>query len=146
MQSCYRVLLGLFLIMTLQTALLSVNVVRAVVPYDISNLNFFDPISTFHYCIWSQMKSIDLVTLEYLAAFFLLALILLLYSMIWLYNSGFYPIVCMCRPMHVSLFGSAVEQMELTEIHGRCFCSILASFFHKVYNCFVQASTSHQPL
>ena len=74
-----------------------------VVPYDISNLNFFDPISAFHYCIWPQMKSINLVTLEYVAAFFPLVLILLLYSVIWLYNRGIYLIVCMCRPVHYCL-------------------------------------------
>ena len=74
-----------------------------VIPYDISNLNFFDPISSFHYCIWPQMKSIDLIALEYIAAVFPLVLILLLYSVIWLYNRGISPIVCMCRPVHYCL-------------------------------------------
>ena len=74
-----------------------------VVLYDISNLNFFDPISAFHYCIWPQMKSIDLVTLEYVAAVFPLVLIILLYSVILLYNRGICPIVCMCRPVHYCL-------------------------------------------
>ena len=74
-----------------------------VVLYDISNLNFFDPISVFHYCIWPEMKSIDLIALEYIAAVFPLVLILLLYSVIWLYNRGISPIVCMCRPVHYCL-------------------------------------------
>ena len=68
--------------------------------YDIWNLNFFDALDLFQYCLHPQMGTLTVIALEYVVAIYPLVLILLLYSIIWLYNHGVRPVVCVCRPVH----------------------------------------------
>jgi len=68
--------------------------------YYIWNLNFLDAFALFQYCLHPQMGTLTVIALEYVVAIYPLVLILLLYSIIWLYNHGVRPVVCVCRPVH----------------------------------------------
>ena len=68
--------------------------------YDIWNLNFFDALDVFQYCLHPGMGTLTVIALEYVVAIYPLVLILLLYSVIWLYSQGVRPVVCVCRPVH----------------------------------------------
>ena len=70
-----------------------------VVPYDVWNLNFFQPWLP-KYCLSPSLKAIDVMTLGYVQAVFPLFLLFLFVGIINLYHRGVPFIVCLFRPFH----------------------------------------------
>ncbi len=68
--------------------------------YDIWNLNFFKSFRSLDYCIHSDMKTIQVIALEYIVALYPLFLIGILYAMVTLYNKGFRCVLWCGRPVH----------------------------------------------
>ena len=68
--------------------------------YDMWNMNFFDSLEAFHYCIHPSVNAVHLITMEYIVALYPLLLMGVLYGIVSLYNRGVRPVVCLCRPVH----------------------------------------------
>ena len=69
------------------------------VPYDIWNLNFFRPIMP-EFCLSPHISTLQMLTLGYVTAAYPLILILIFSAIVWLYEGGVKPILCLCRPVH----------------------------------------------
>ena len=68
--------------------------------YGIANLNFFEPLLP-KICLSQNLDALQLILLSgYTVAVYPLLFLLLIYTMTWLYNKGFKPIVGLCRPVH----------------------------------------------
>ena len=68
--------------------------------YGIANLNFFEPLLP-KICLSRNLDALQLILLSgYTVAVYPLLFLLLIYTMTWLYNKGFKPIVRLCRPVH----------------------------------------------
>ena len=69
------------------------------IPYNIWNLNFFQPIMP-KFCLSPHLSTLQMLTLGYVTAIYPLLLILIFSIFVWLYEGGVKPIVCLCRPVH----------------------------------------------
>ena len=70
-----------------------------IIPYDIWNLNFFQPYLG-QFCLHSRLDTLDIMSLSYIEAFYPLMLLVLFVIIMTLYNKGVPVIVCLCRPIH----------------------------------------------
>ena len=70
-----------------------------VVPYDIWNLNFLEPVIP-SYCLQPGMKTATVISLDYIVAAFPLILIGTFYFFLWLYNRGTVVVYSVFRPIH----------------------------------------------
>ena len=69
------------------------------IPYDIWNLNFFQPMMP-EFCLSPYISTLQMLTLGYVTAIYPLILIAIFSAFVWLYERGIEPIVCLCRPAH----------------------------------------------
>ena len=69
------------------------------IPYDIWNLDFFEPVLP-SYCLSSHIDTLGFIALTYVIAVYPLLLILLFYIVVSLYDCGVRPVLCLCRPIH----------------------------------------------
>ena len=68
--------------------------------YGIANLNFFEPLLP-KICLSQRLDSLQLILFSgYTVAAYPLLFLLLIFTMTWLYDKGFKPIVQLCRPVH----------------------------------------------
>lgn len=79
----------------------TVSVLKDVytVPYDIWNLNFFRPVMP-KFCLSPHISTLQMLTLGYITAAYPLLLILIFSAVVWLYERGVNPVLCLCRPVH----------------------------------------------
>ena len=79
-----------------------------VIPYDIWNQKFFQPLLP-KFCITPSITTLQLITAGYVTAFFPLLLVIIFSFFVWAYGKGFGPVVCLCRPLHT--FSSRFRRM-----------------------------------
>ena len=68
-------------------------------PYDIWNMQFFGPFQDQIF-LSSKLSTLQVISINYLAAVYPLFLICVVYFLVWLYEHSYRPIVCLCRPLH----------------------------------------------
>ena len=73
-----------------------------IVPYDIWNLNFFQPVFP-DFCLSSNINTVQLMSLGYITAFYPLLLVFTFLVVLWLYDHDFKPVTFLCRPVHKCL-------------------------------------------
>ncbi len=103
--------------------------------YGIANLNFFEPLIP-GLCV-GQVGSLHVIALVYIVAAYPLVFLLVIYLFVSLYDRGWRPIVCLCRPVH-RCFAVVRRTWDLRSSLIHCFTTmivvsytkfILASFF-----------------
>ncbi len=69
--------------------------------YGIWNLDIFSSLPFFQYCLNPNLDTITVILLEYIIAFYPLLVIIILYSIVALYNRGLRPITWLCTPVRL---------------------------------------------
>lgn len=73
-----------------------------IVPYSIWNLDFFKTIIP-PFCLHTSLKTMHVIALSYVRAFYPLVLVIACYFLIEMYARGWKAIVCICRPFSLLL-------------------------------------------
>ena len=102
--------------------------------YGVWNLHFFDAILP-HYCLNTHMNVAAMIALKYIVAVFPLLLILVVYSIIWMYNRGTQPVTVLCRPIHYC-FARFRSRWDLR----RSITDVIAAFLLLSYTKFIIVS------
>ena len=70
-----------------------------IIPYDIWNLNFFQPVLP-KICLSADISTIQLMAIWYITASYPILLIGTFSMVLWLYNRNVKPVMFLCRPVH----------------------------------------------
>ena len=70
-----------------------------IIPYDIWNLRFFQPVLP-KYCLSPHIDSAQMISLGYITAFYPLLLVAVFLVVLWLYDHNFKLAILICRPIH----------------------------------------------